>query len=137
MKNHPAVRRPGMRATEWVILGLAVLAILVPFATGQWSPVQGAFHAGTAPAVIIIVLTLVHAWARRSGVLGSSKYLAMFTMVLAAWMAMSGFVLREEAPYTWAMLVVGILIFAAATWEAIISPRSSEGQRPLDPRTQV
>lgn len=135
--NRAALRRPGMRATEWVILGLAVLAILVPFITGQWNPDQGAFHAGTAPAAIIIVLTLVHAWARRSGVLGSSKYLAMFTMVLAAWMALSGFILREDPPYAWAMLVVGILLFAAATWEAVISPRSSEGRRPLDPRTQV
>lgn len=126
-----------MRATEWAILALAVVAILVPFLTGQWSPMLAAFHAGTAPAFIVIVLTLVHAWARRSGVLGSSKYLAMFTMVLAAWMAMSGFVLREDAAYAWAMLVVGALIFAAATWEAILSPRSSEGRRPLDPRTQV
>lgn len=126
-----------MRATEWTILGLAVLAVLVPFATGQWNPMQAAFHAGTAPALIIVALTLVHAWARRTGVLSSSKYLAMFSMVLAAWMAMSGFLLREDPPYAWAMLVVGGLLFAVATWEAIISPRSSEGRRPLDPRTQV
>ena len=135
--NRPQVRRPGIRATEWVIVGLAVLAMLVPFITGQWNPDQGAFHAGTAPAVIIVVLTVIHMWARRTGIMGSSKYLAMFTMVLAAWMAMSGFVLREDPPYAWAMLVMGGLILAVAAWEAFLSPPSSEGRRPLDPRTQV
>ena len=131
------VRRPSIRATEWAILGLAVLAAVVPFVTGQWNPAQSAFHAGTAPAFIIVVLTLVHMWARRTGVMGSSKYLAMFTMVLAAWMAISGFVLREDALYAWAMLVVGALIFLMAVVEAFLSPPSSEGRRPLDPRTQV
>lgn len=135
---HPShARRPGIRATEWVIVGLAILAAIVPFVTGQWNPDQGAFHAGTAPAVIIVVLTVVHMWARRTGIMGSSKYLAMFTMVLAAWMAMSGFVLREDPLYAWTMLVAGGLIVAVATWEAFLSPPSSEGRRPLDPRTQV
>lgn len=131
------MRRPSIRAIEWVIVGLAVLAVLVPFVTGQWNPDQGAFHAGTAPAAIIVVLTLVHMWARRTGIMGSSKYLAMFTMVLAAWMAISGFVLREDPAYAWTMLGVAGLILAVATYEAFLSPPSSEGRRPLDPRTQV
>lgn len=134
---HVPANRPAIRATEWVIVGLAVVAIAVPFVTGQGSPAQAAFHAGTAPAVLIIALTAVHMWARRTGVLSSSKYLAMFTMVLAAWLAASGFILREEAAYAWSILVVGALILVAAVWEAFLSPASREGQRPLDPRTQV
>lgn len=135
--NRRALSRPGIQVTEWAILALAGIAILVPFVTGQWNPQQSAFHTGTAPAAIIIALTLVHAWARRSGVLSSSKYLAMFTMVLAAWMAMSGFLLREDAVYSWSILVVGGLLFLAALAEAVYSPGSREGLRPLDPRTQV
>lgn len=136
MRRHD-VGRPGVQATEWTILGLAVAAILVPLVTGRASPMEAAFHAGTAPAVLIIVLTSVHMWARRTGVLSSSKYLAMFTMVLAAWMAMSGFILREPAGYTWTMLVLGGLLLLVAGWEAFLSPGSDEGRRPLDPRTQV
>ncbi|HWH08903.1 MAG TPA: hypothetical protein VNX21_06865 [Candidatus Thermoplasmatota archaeon] len=137
MQRRSRDRRASLRATEGAILGLAVVALLVPLLTGQRSPEQAAFHAGTAPAVLIVVLTLVHAWARRSGNLSSSKYLAMFTMVLAAWMALSGFILREAPAYAWTMLVVGGLVFAAALVEAVLSPPSREGRRPLDPRTQV
>lgn len=134
---HPPANRPAIRATEWVIVALALVAIVVPFATGQASPAEAALHAGTAPAILIIALTAIHMWARRTGVMSSSKYLAMFTMVLAAWLAASGFILREEPAYAWSILVVGALILGAAIWEAFLSPASREGQRPLDPRTQV
>lgn len=126
-----------IQATEWIILGLCLVAVTVPFLTGNQSPMQAAWHAGTAPTVIIAVLTGIHVWARRTRELSSSKYLAMFSMVLAVWLAMSGFLLREEAGYSWAILVVGSLIFAASLVEAFLSPPSEEGHRPLDPRTQV
>lgn len=129
--------KAGVQATEWAIVGLALAALVVPFVTGEGSPMEAAFHAGTAPAVLILVLTGVHIWATRSGVRSSSKYLAMFTMVLAAWMALSGFILREPPAYAWTMLVIGGLLLIVAGIEAFLSPGSDEGRRPLDPRTQV
>lgn len=137
MRRESLRGQPGMRAAEWTILALCVVAAVVPFVTGNLSPERGAFHAGTAPAFIIAVLTLVHVWARRSGVLWSSRYLALFSAVLALWMAISGFVLREDAMYAWSILVVGALLVIATVYEAWVSSPSREGMRPLDPRTDV
>lgn len=128
------VERPTIRATEWTLLSLAVLAAV---ATIALRPGEAGFQAGTATAFIIVVLTSVHMWARRTGVMWSSRYLALFTVVLAAWMAMSGFVLRLGAAYAWTMAVLGGLIAIVATYEAIRSQPSREGQRPLDPKTNV
>ena len=130
--------RPGFRPTEWAIVALALLA-------GLWGAVlayvlrtsQSVFHIATAPAFIIVVLTSVHMWARRSGAMSSSRYLAMFCAVLALVIAMSGFVLQEAPAFAWGELVIGGLLFLACVYEAWISYPSREGQRPLDPRTNV
>jgi peptidoglycan/LPS O-acetylase OafA/YrhL len=130
--------RPSWRATEWAVLVLAALAaawgVVVQFATGAGS---SAFHFATAPAFIIIVLTIVHMWARRSGVPWSSRYLALFSLVMGVLIAMGGFLAREPPAYSWGELVIGALIVAATGYEAFVSWPSREGQRPLDPRTNV
>ena len=130
--------RPGFRPTEWAIVVLALVA-------GLWGALltyflhtsQGVFHIATAPAFIIVVLTAVHMWARRTGVLSSSRYLAMFCAVLALMIAMSGFILQEAPLYAWGELVIGGLLFLACVYESWISYPSREGRRPLDPRTNV
>ena len=137
-KQRGMIDRPGFRPTEWAVVVLALLA-------GLWGAVlavvlrtsQGVFHAATAPAFIILVLTSVHMWARRSGQMSSTRYLAMFSAVLALFVAMSGFLLRESPVYAWGELALGGLLFAALAYEAWISLPSQEGQRPLDPRTNV
>lgn len=129
---------PGVRLTEWTLLVLSVAAalygVIVQMVTGQSASI---LHFATAPAFIIVMLTLVHMWAQRTGVMSSSRYLAMFTAVLGAVIAMSGFVSRETPVYTWGELAIGGALVLVATYEAWISSPSREGRRPLDPRTQV
>jgi peptidoglycan/LPS O-acetylase OafA/YrhL len=123
-------RRARIRWTEWTIIGLAVLAalwgIVLKIALPQAS--QGFIHAATAPAFIIVVLTAVHMWARRTDVLWSSRYLALFSAVLAAFIAISGFVMRETPAYAWGELIIGGLLFAVTLFEAWVSWPSSESQ---------
>jgi hypothetical protein len=121
--------RARIRWTEWTILGLAALAaawgIVLKLTTASS---QGLIHAATAPAFIIVVLTLVHMWARRTDVLWSSRYLALFSAVLAAFVAMSGFILRESAAYAWGELFIGGVLFAVTLYEAWVSWPSSESR---------
>ena len=122
--------RARIRWTEWTVVGLAVLAalwgIVLQIALPDAS--QGLIHAATAPAFIIVVLTLVHVWARRTDVLWSSRYLALFSAVLAAFIAMSGFVMREPPAFAWGELAIGGLLFLVTIYEAWVSWPSSESQ---------
>lgn len=130
--------RLAFRRTEWTVIVLALLAaawgVVVGIITGTGG---GTFHVATAPTAIIVFLTAVHMWARRSGRMSSTRYLAMFSAVLALFVAISGFLLRETPLFAWGELVLGGLLLVVLTYEAWISLPSREGRRPLDPRTNV